>query len=118
MNSQTSNVTIKVNDILFPENMQIDNSGACYFDLEGKKSIRLSSKYLEKMELKNGSNTIQFSVSTCCNSQISIINAKIFLYNYNDKFIISDVDGTITRSDILGHVCSVLGYEWVHQDIR
>jgi phosphatidate phosphatase LPIN len=29
---------------------------------------------------------------------------KIFLWNYNEKLIISDIDGTITRSDIAGQL--------------
>ena len=29
---------------------------------------------------------------------------KIFLWNYNDKLIISDIDGTITKSDIAGQL--------------
>ena len=30
------------------------------------------------------------------------ITANIFLYGKNDKFFISDIDGTITKSDVLG----------------
>lgn len=36
----------------------------------------------------------------------------IYLWDYNDKIVISDVDGTITRSDVLGHVLPRVGKDW------
>ena len=45
------------------------------------------------------------------------MEASIFLYNYTDKLIISDIDGTITKSDILGYVCNLLGRDWTHANI-
>ena len=35
---------------------------------------------------------------------ISIINMKIFLWDYREKLIVSDIDGTITKSDIAGQL--------------
>jgi len=32
------------------------------------------------------------------------INMKIFLWDYREKLIVSDIDGTITRSDIAGQL--------------
>lgn len=31
--------------------------------------------------------------------------------------VVSDVDGTITRSDLLGHVLPTLGVDWSHPGI-
>ncbi|KAG7251116.1 hypothetical protein CRUP_012035, partial [Coryphaenoides rupestris] len=41
----------------------------------------------------------------------------IYLWNWDDKIIISDIDGTITRSDTLGHILPTLGKDWTHQGI-
>jgi phosphatidate phosphatase LPIN len=41
----------------------------------------------------------------------------LFLWDFNRKIIISDVDGTITRSDMLGHVLPRLGRDWAHKGI-
>jgi phosphatidate phosphatase PAH1 len=35
-----------------------------------------------------------------------------------NRLIISDVDGTITRSDILGHVLPRVGLDWSHYGIN
>lgn len=39
------------------------------------------------------------------------------MYKHDDRIIISDVDGTITKSDILGHLCYFLGKDWTHKGI-
>jgi phosphatidate phosphatase LPIN len=39
----------------------------------------------------------------------------IFLWNWTDKIVISDVDGTITKSDVLGHVLPQIGKDWSHE---
>jgi phosphatidate phosphatase LPIN len=33
------------------------------------------------------------------------------------RLLISDVDGTITRSDLLGHVLPAMGVDWSHAGI-
>jgi len=41
----------------------------------------------------------------------------IYLWNYSDKLIVSDVDGTITKSDVKGQIYSRFGYDWTHEGI-
>ena len=48
---------------------------------------------------------------------ISTINANIFLWNSNEKIIISDIDGTITKSDVRGQIAGFLGLEWNHEGV-
>ena len=45
------------------------------------------------------------------------MSGKIFLWDYRTKVIISDVDGTITRSDVMGHVMPRFGNDWSHAGI-
>ena len=39
------------------------------------------------------------------------------MYNDNSKIVISDVDGTITKSDLLGQVLPRIGIDWSHEGI-
>jgi phosphatidate phosphatase LPIN len=45
------------------------------------------------------------------------VTGKIFLWDYRTKIIISDIDGTITKSDVLGHVMPRFGNDWAHAGI-
>ena len=36
----------------------------------------------------------------------------------NCRLVISDVDGTITKSDLLGHVLPRVGFDWSHPGIN
>lgn len=76
-----------------------------------KKSLRLSSEQIEALNLKNGTNEVQFSVTTAYQGT-SRCKCHVFLWKYNDKVVISDVDGTITKSDVLGHLMPLVGRDW------
>jgi phosphatidate phosphatase PAH1 len=39
------------------------------------------------------------------------------LWNYTDKIVISDIDGTITKSDVLGHVLPIIGRDWAQSGV-
>ena len=39
----------------------------------------------------------------------SVAKCHIFLWRQTDKLVISDIDGTITKSDVLGHILPVIG---------
>lgn len=45
------------------------------------------------------------------------LHAYIYLLRWNTRLVISDVDGTITKSDLLGHVLPPLGVDWSHAGI-
>ena len=36
----------------------------------------------------------------------------LFRWKYTDKVVISDIDGTITKSDVLGHILPMVGKDW------
>lgn len=76
-----------------------------------KKSLRLSSDQIEALNLKNGTNEVQFSVTTAYQGT-SRCKCYIFYWKHNDKVVISDVDGTITKSDVLGHLMPLVGRDW------
>ncbi|XP_029893349.1 phosphatidate phosphatase LPIN1 isoform X3 [Aquila chrysaetos chrysaetos] len=81
-----------------------------------KKTLRLTSEQLKSLKLKNGPNDVTFSVTTQYQGTCRC-EGTIYLWNWDDKVVISDIDGTITRSDTLGHILPTLGKDWTHQGI-
>nr|ABW98682.1 lipin 1 [Sus scrofa] len=81
-----------------------------------RKTLRLTSEQLKSLKLKNGPNDVVFSVTTQYQGTCRC-EGNIYLWNWDDKVIISDIDGTITRSGTLGHILPTLGKDWTHQGI-
>lgn len=75
------------------------------------KTLRLTSDQLKALNLKPGANTMSFTVnrSTC--------NAYMWYWHHSVPIVISDIDGTITKSDALGHVLNMIGRDWTHQGV-
>jgi phosphatidate phosphatase LPIN len=81
-----------------------------------KKCIRLSSEQLSSLQLRPGSNSITFSVHSSLQGK-QLVSASIFRWKPYTKVVISDVDGTITKSDVLGHVMPRVGFDWSHSGV-
>lgn len=79
-----------------------------------KKSLRLSSDQIAKLKLQDGPNDVVFSITTQYQGTCRCAGT-IYLWNWNDKVVISDIDGTITKSDALGQILPQLGKDWTHQ---
>lgn len=75
------------------------------------KTLRLTSDQLKAMNLKSGGNPMSFSVNraTC--------SATLWYWKHDVPIVISDIDGTITKSDVLGHVLTTIGRDWTHQGV-
>ncbi|OJJ34978.1 hypothetical protein ASPWEDRAFT_40120 [Aspergillus wentii DTO 134E9] len=75
------------------------------------KTLRLTSDQLKALNLKPGANPMSFSVNraTC--------TATMYLWSGNTPIVISDIDGTITKSDALGHVLNMIGRDWTHAGV-
>ena len=83
----------------------------------------------KSLGLKKGMNVISFSVRSSY-SGFAICTSRIFLWESDYQVVISDIDGTITksvpppcssliltrthRSDALGHVFTMIGRDWTH----
>ncbi|KAL5249328.1 hypothetical protein ACHWQZ_G018254 [Mnemiopsis leidyi] len=80
------------------------------------KTVRLSSEELASLELHDGANVMTFSVTTSYQGTTKC-SCSVYLWDYTDKVIISDIDGTITRSDVFGHVFSWVGKDWTQNNI-
>ncbi len=68
------------------------------------------------MKLRYGPNQISFSVSSRFQGKQEIL-ATIYLWKPSVKILISDIDGTITRSDALGHLLPLIGVNWSHSGV-
>lgn len=44
-----------------------------------------------------------------------MIHGKIFCWNYDCKIVVSDVDGTITKSDVWGILYTRMGRDYTHE---
>ncbi|KAL5185605.1 Phosphatidate phosphatase PAH2 [Glycine soja] len=69
-----------------------------------------TSEQLASLNLKEGRNTITFSFPTVKGKQQ--VDAHMYLWKWNTRIVISDVDGTITRSDVLGQFMPLVGIDW------
>ena len=72
------------------------------------KTLRLTSDQLKALKLKPGANPMSFTVNraTC--------QAYMYYWTHEVPIVISDIDGTITKSDALGHVLNMIGRDWTH----
>lgn len=77
------------------------------------KTLRLTSEQLQKMNLHYGENKLRFKLNQA-NSQIE---SNLYLWKANTPIVISDIDGTITKSDALGHVLTLIGRDWTHPGV-
>ena len=75
------------------------------------KTLRLTSEQLKALDLKPGENSMSFTVNraTC--------QAYMYLWKHETPVVISDIDGTITKSDALGHVLNMIGRDWTHAGV-
>ncbi|KAL6103973.1 lpin2 [Pungitius sinensis] len=81
-----------------------------------RKSLRLSSDQIVSLKLKEGPNDVTFSITTQYQGTCRC-EGTIYLWNWDDRVIISDIDGTITKSDVFGQILPQLGKDWTHQGI-
>ncbi|KAL0917468.1 hypothetical protein M5K25_012530 [Dendrobium thyrsiflorum] len=84
-----------------------------------KKKVRWltpSSEDLTSLNLKEGPNVVTFSFSTAMLGRQQV-DARIYLWKWNTQIVISDVDGTITRSDVLGQFMPLVGIDWLQTGV-
>jgi phosphatidate phosphatase LPIN len=81
-----------------------------------RKCIRLTSEQLAALRLREGANAITFTVHSSLQGT-QVVSASIHRWSSHSKIVISDVDGTITKSDVLGHVMPRVGIDWSHSGV-
>ena len=86
-------------------------------DLRAKVScFTLNSEQLHRLQLKEGRNDVVYTVISHLQG-VQQVQGRIFLWKSDSKIVISDVDGTITKSDVLGHLLTMMGKDWSHSGV-
>jgi len=131
-------VSLEVNKKAVPVGMVLDSTGQAYFptlktDGSGTRQYRFWSallgmgnpsanqrtnaangEQLSKLGLRMGPNPVVFRVTTASGSTVST-SSVIHLLNHTAKLVISDIDGTVTKSNIRGLLLPALGLsDWKH----
>eukprot|EP00850_Spirogloea_muscicola_P006946 SM000034S12700 [mRNA] locus=s34:300726:307620:+ [translate_table: standard] len=75
------------------------------------RSYLPTSEQLKSLNLKEGKSCIHFNFVTRVLGRQQV-EASLYLWKWKTRIVISDVDGTITRSDLLGQVMPLVGRDW------
>ncbi|XP_076917728.1 phosphatidate phosphatase PAH1-like [Bidens hawaiensis] len=75
-----------------------------------------TTKQISSLNLKDGQNMVSFIFSTRVLG-VQKVDAHIYLWKWNARIVISDVDGTITKSDVLGQFMPLVGKDWTQSGV-
>lgn len=98
------------------DSTKINNNGEISsntHELNYIKTLRLTSDQLKCLNLNYGENNLTYSID----QGKAIITSKLFVWRWDVPIVISDIDGTITKSDALGHVLAMIGKDWTHAGV-
>lgn len=114
-------VKVKINDHFIPELIMMCNSEKAEFCRFINGNVRPQSCILERLISENiitaGKNSIayyNYRGKTC-----HIAEALLYLWSSGDSIVISDIDGTVTKSNLYGVVdtCIRETYEYSHEGV-
>ena len=131
LKSDGANVIVTVNGNKTDFKMKVGQDGKVYFEKEiyivdnnedsSKNKDQSSVLKLKFIELnikdskiigdllKWGKNDVKFQIE----GTDQFLVAQIYLWKHSTKLIISDIDGTVTKSDVLGHILPRIGvHDW------
>ncbi len=80
--------------------------------LRHRRAFVPSPAQLAALNLQPGRNTLELA-----SSRRAVLRAAIYAIPWHARLVISDIDGTVTRSDVLGHVLPRVGLDWSHSGI-
>ncbi|CAG7834935.1 unnamed protein product [Allacma fusca] len=76
----------------------------------------LNDNITVSLGLRYGQNEAVFSVTTAYQGT-TVARCHIYLWRYDDRVVVSDIDGTITKSDVLGHILPIIGNDWAQSGV-
>ncbi|KAJ4971160.1 hypothetical protein NE237_004259 [Protea cynaroides] len=123
----TSNISCSSNDEVFVDSepgsqnpplepAPTSNGGS---ETPHKQLVRTNvptTEQIASLNLKEGQNMVTFSFSTRVLGTQKV-DAHIYLWKWNARIVISDVDGTITKSDVLGQFMPLVGKDWTQSGV-
>jgi phosphatidate phosphatase PAH1 len=81
-----------------------------------KPTITPKSVDLEKLGLIPGRNKVRYITHTSLQGRV-VVESSIYLWSSDTKIVVSDIDGTVTKSDVWGHILPMIGKDWTHAGI-
>ncbi|XP_057971382.1 phosphatidate phosphatase PAH1 isoform X2 [Malania oleifera] len=120
-NSNSSNEEVFVDSEPGSQNSQVEPIMASQRVNESPRKQLLkthipTTEQIASLNLREGQNMITFSFSTRVLG-LQQVDAHIYLWRWNAKIVISDVDGTITKSDVLGQFMPLVGRDWTQSGV-
>jgi phosphatidate phosphatase LPIN len=93
----------------------VATAGAEFVVGDGAGDAVPSSLLLQSLRplLRDGANAVTFTVSSLLQGPRTV-SAVLYLWQSRVRVAVSDVDGTVTSSDILGHFLPPMGRDWTH----
>ena len=79
-------------------------------------TLRPAEREALRPRLRPGKNVVAFSFASSIWGK-QTVKAHLYLWSWQAKIVISDVDGTITKSDVIGHLAPMVGKDWNHAGI-
>lgn len=104
-------VTVFVNSVPARVKMIVCDSGILHF--KSFQPNHMTHANLEELNLQPGLNRGRYA----CPQLNIILHFSVFLYIANEKLVITDIDGTITESDLKGQVLPKLGVAVHHHGV-
>lgn len=105
-------VDIEINGEPIDIRMELNENGEGLF----VGYLKLNSQQLVSLNLNAGPNEAIFSVTTAYQGTTRCMSI-IYLWQYDDKIVVSDIDGTITKSDVLGQLLPYVGKDWAQSGV-
>lgn len=81
-----------------------------------KPTVTPKSVDLEKLGLVPGRNKVRYMTHTSLQGRV-VVESSIYLWSSETKIVVSDIDGTVTKSDVWGHILPMIGKDWTHAGI-
>ena len=74
----------------------------------------MTSDELRSLNLQEGLNIIEYITQTKKNKSLK---GRIFCWDDTVKIVVSDIDGTLTKSDMIGHLYYFMGKDWSREGV-
>lgn len=95
---------------------QAQRRGSLKIKFRFVRSLRPTDAFLKAMKLQYGKNELKYVLEGVEGEEIVCVTS-VFLLRSDTKLVVSDIDGTITKSDVLGQLMPMMGRDWTHDNI-
>jgi phosphatidate phosphatase PAH1 len=102
-------VLVSVNNQAVPFNFHLDDNGYIHPNMP-------ASEALEKFDLRSGKNVVEYTIGIPGTASYAALKNEVYLFESSDRLVVSDVDGTLTKSDVQGMYNNYHGNDYLHDN--